>query len=131
MASRGNGRFTPEYLAYLQSYEWKVVRLRKLESVNYRCERCGKPATQAHHLNYEALDFEGWGKETNDDLLALCKDCHQQVHQEISADREAEFECRRFYAWATKVYGEYWADSPGYEVAREAFDEWLEEKARA
>jgi hypothetical protein len=34
----------------------------------------------------------------------------------------------RVTSWARKVYGEYWADSPGYEVAEEAFSNWLRRK---
>jgi phage terminase large subunit GpA-like protein len=40
------------------------------------CEHCGeRRAVQAHHLTYERL-----GDELLTDLLAVCLECHEEIH---------------------------------------------------
>jgi 5-methylcytosine-specific restriction endonuclease McrA len=52
------------------------------------CEACGTdlPLT-LHHLRYDKGPNEGWesicGKETPDDLVALCWSCHQAEHRDL------------------------------------------------
>lgn len=65
------------------SKKWQRVRKAYLESKNYICERCGKPATIVHHKTHLtaanvtngaiAYDFEN--------LEALCQDCHNAEHE--------------------------------------------------
>lgn len=70
------------YKDYLQSDWWKQRRLRSLRLAGFRCQRCGSDAMlQVHHLNYKRL-----GRERDADLEALCRQCHERIHQhEITA----------------------------------------------
>ena len=68
-----------EYQEYLQSKEWQIVRRKRLQIDGYRCQMCGTGKNlQVHHISYEHLGQE---KEI-DDLVTLCKECHQKVHEE-------------------------------------------------
>lgn len=60
------------YRQYIVSAEWKRFRIRKLVSVNYRCERCKtRKAREIHHKHYNTL-----GHESLEDTEALCRPCH-------------------------------------------------------
>jgi hypothetical protein len=67
------------YQKYLKSKWWKQKRADKMQSVDYRCEDCGVPAQEVHHLTYHSL-----GSEKNKDLQALCSNCHRQKHPEYA-----------------------------------------------
>lgn len=64
------------YRSYIISPAWQQVRREYLHSVGWVCERCHNDwATQAHHLTYDNLGHEG-----PQDLMALCRQCHEDVH---------------------------------------------------
>lgn len=65
-----------DYPSYLLGNWWKSKRNLKLRSQNYRCEICGKKATQVHHKHYKTL-----GREKNADLVAICRQCHETHHE--------------------------------------------------
>ena len=68
-----------DYYEYLQSKEWQIVRRKRLQIDGYKCQMCGTGKNlQVHHISYEHLGQE---KEI-DDLVTLCKECHQKVHEE-------------------------------------------------
>jgi 5-methylcytosine-specific restriction endonuclease McrA len=47
-----------------------------------KCERCGEKADlDLHHLHYRTV-----GEETTDDLMALCRPCHNEAHRDINGD---------------------------------------------
>ena len=70
-----------EYRAYIASPAWKSRRDEFLDA-HTTCENCEMPRwlcvfaydqdIHVHHLSYENL-----GSETNDDLSALCRRCHE------------------------------------------------------
>ena len=73
-----------KYEGYLQSKKWANLRHRKLAYENYTCKRCGYSAfnnydiertLDVHHLTYERL-----GDENFDDLIVLCRNCHEKEH---------------------------------------------------
>ena len=65
-----------EYLAYIESSIWKELRDTVVERDNGRCTKCGhKGQLQAHHVTYERL----FNEEIND-LVTLCKHCHEEAH---------------------------------------------------
>ena len=67
-----------QYNAYLESPEWKARRAAVLERDRMLCQGCRKNrATQAHHLTYERQ-----GKEMLFDLVAVCDECHEEIHGE-------------------------------------------------
>lgn len=44
---------------------------------HYGCEgRCGKPATEIHHVRTRGAG----GDDDDENLLALCSECHRGVH---------------------------------------------------
>jgi len=64
-----------EYLAYLASPEWKLLRLRVMARDSFQCMRCGyKRNLQVHHRTYA-----NFGREDLKDLETLCKKCHKKI----------------------------------------------------
>ena len=54
----------------------KRFKVRSLDTVmRAACRK--KPATQVHHLTYKRV-----GREMLFDLVAVCADCHEVVHEE-------------------------------------------------
>ena len=116
---------TDEYKEYLNSFAWKIQRVKALERANWRCEKCGKSryqiTLQVHHLTYDNL-----GHEKAEDLQVLCKSCHEAADGQRHAANDAKLRGARLDGWATKRYGEEWWDRFDPETVREEFDEWLE-----
>jgi 5-methylcytosine-specific restriction endonuclease McrA len=63
------------------------VREAVLKRANGNCENCGRDNTplEMHHLRYVIRHSHKWeeevfGKETPDDLQALCRNCHLGKH---------------------------------------------------
>ena len=65
-----------KYHTYIKSDEWKEKRKKTLERDDYQCQRCGTGMNLVvHHITYDRL-----GKEDLDDLITLCKKCHEEIH---------------------------------------------------
>lgn len=65
-----------QYEEYLLSPIWSAVRRRIIERAGGSCERCReRPPKHIHHLCYQRL-----GEENDDDLMAVCVECHQALH---------------------------------------------------
>lgn len=72
----GKRNFWKEYAEYLQTPEWANRRAQVLIRANQTCEGCAQTrATQIHHLTYRHI-----GREFLFELVALCTDCHNQLH---------------------------------------------------
>ena len=81
-------RHSAEYIAYMQSDEWRSTRRIALTRAGNRCESCGEShGLEVHHLTYKRL-----GHELPNDLRVLCEDCHD------AADRTRAAKARRAYA---------------------------------
>ena len=66
------------YYEYLASREWRLKRKQKIERAGRWCERCHeRPIENVHHLTYERL-----GNERQDDLLGVCRACHEFLSAE-------------------------------------------------
>jgi hypothetical protein len=62
---------------YLRTSHWKKVRMACISRAGGWCEGClWRRATVAHHANYLCL-FD----ERPEDVLALCVECHERMHQ--------------------------------------------------
>lgn len=61
----------PEYERYIHSAGWRQIAEQRLELDNHICPVCGGEATDVHHLTYEHF-----GHESMDDLVSLCRKCH-------------------------------------------------------
>lgn len=71
------------YWQYLKTTHWQLVRQRALVAAGHQCFYCG--ATEpldVHHLSYKRR-----GCEYDEDLIVLCRVCHQTEH-----DNEADIE---------------------------------------
>lgn len=75
------------YKQYILSSAWKYKRLRILKRADNKCEKCGYSGRlQVHHLTYKHLFHEPLK-----DLIALCPDCHKDIHGLLT---EEEIEIR-------------------------------------
>jgi hypothetical protein len=65
------------YSEYLLTDHWKDIRERKLASKSsYICYACGeRSGLELHHKTYKRI-----GKEWLNDLVWLCRDCHEKTH---------------------------------------------------
>ena len=75
------------YRRYLMSEDWRERRKELLEEANYECEECGEKATVIHHLKYDNLGEE----ELGEDVMVLCKECHEDKHLEDGKDTYGEY----------------------------------------
>jgi len=72
----------------------KAVREEVVERSGGVCEGCGsRRPLELHHATYELWSHkgpEGWifGQEAASDLLALCRECHQEAHTPIAGGYE-------------------------------------------
>ncbi len=65
------------YTEYLDSREWAERRQAVLKRARYVCEGCGaQRAVQVHHLTYARA-----GQEMLFDLVAVCLECHENLHE--------------------------------------------------
>lgn len=65
-----------EYLAYLQSPQWKARRLELFAARGAKCEICqSKKLLHLHHLTYVRLY-----DELDSDLAIVCDECHGAIH---------------------------------------------------
>lgn len=73
--------FSMEYLEYLKSTHWKLMRERFFKSKRFKgyCFICEKPQNvyDIHHKTYSHK-----GREKLQNLVALCRSCHHDVHFE-------------------------------------------------
>lgn len=79
-----------EYSKYLKSEHWLTLRGIILRLYGNHCALCrGESSLEVHHNTYERI-----GKELFDDLVVLCRDCHQRHHDTLpefsgGGDRES------------------------------------------
>lgn len=75
------------YEEYLRTMHWSTVRRAALERSNWRCALClSQVRLDVHHITYENL-----GDELPEDVVALCRKCHDQQHKSIKAVMAAHF----------------------------------------
>lgn len=73
-ADLGYGTQMP-YLKYLNTSEWKAKRSKALRRDGHRCVLCFVDGPlDVHHVSYERL-----GNERLNDLMSLCRSCHQWI----------------------------------------------------
>lgn len=95
---------------YLKSEHWQNLRLQKLVEADCLCLRCGKQSqsNDVHHLCYKNLY-----DVTTLDLVVLCRDCHDFVHEKLEqinllTDKDP-YE-KAFSVW--KLFLETWGPHP-------------------
>lgn len=65
------------YDAYMNSEEWRQLKIQIIKERGRRCERCGAlpPIIYLHHLTYKRF-----GHEWRQDLILVCFECHAKEH---------------------------------------------------
>lgn len=92
---------TADYHAYLRSDRWYLMRLAAFHRARWRCEQCARGGQlNAHHLTYDRF-----GVEDLDDLIVLCRPCHDDEHRRIDHNR---LDSARFAGWARWRHGPDW-----------------------
>ena len=73
---------------YLQSHEWQDKRKVVLSRAQYKCECCNisNVPLEVHHITY--INF---GCDPLDDLTAVCRECHQRIHNKHGYDYNNHF----------------------------------------
>ena len=76
-----------KYDSFYQSKEWQLLRNQKWVDADGLCEMCRakgiiRSAKEIHHI--EPIT-ENWNKRLDyDNLIALCSDCHNAIHNRQS-----------------------------------------------
>lgn len=79
-----------DHQEYINSPKWKAKRQMVLERDNFRCRKCGTGKNlDVHHITYENI-----GNEPLDDLVTLCRNCHEEVHKYDFENKKFEAEGR-------------------------------------
>lgn len=79
--------YNEKYSTFYNSKEWKILRKNKWESSNGLCEKClekgiVKSGVEVHH---KIPIKKNWSKRLDyDNLILLCKECHNDAHNRIS-----------------------------------------------
>lgn len=64
------------YNEYLTTPEWHDLRIKIINRDKNLCQECfSKKANEVHHLHYRNVF-----KEKLEDLISVCKDCHNKIH---------------------------------------------------
>jgi hypothetical protein len=65
---------------YMEQEEWQVRRVQALTRAGYKCQACSRRDTtlDVHHNSYE-----NYGNERPQDLIVLCRPCHQRLHDDL------------------------------------------------
>lgn len=70
-----------DYFMYVHSVPWMVRRDTYFIGRAKTCARCRDPhkkPIELHHLSYEQL-----GHEPDEDLMPLCRHCHNYIHRMV------------------------------------------------
>lgn len=73
----GAAKRRERYQKAIHSPHWRAIRVIVLRRARGLCEWCQEPTArfQLHHITYKRL-----GKEWPDDVVALCRGCHERHH---------------------------------------------------
>ena len=82
--SEGKKGFIMTYQEQLKDPRWQMKRLEILKRDNCTCKLClsNKKTLHIHHKTYKGFIWEVDNKQ----LITLCKDCHEIVHNIIKAN---------------------------------------------
>jgi 5-methylcytosine-specific restriction endonuclease McrA len=76
---RYNSRRDPKYKEFYASTDWELLREKKLQDVQYRCEKCGGIGAECHHRVEIA---ERWDLRFEyGNIVVLCTRCHNAAHE--------------------------------------------------
>lgn len=94
------------YKAYLASKQWRKRRHVAIEAAGGRCEACGaEVGLTVHHLTYANV-----GEEPPEDLMVLCKECHNILPWHDTGPSRAETLDRIAKVRAGWAHDEYYVE---------------------
>ena len=75
---------------FYRSSSWEQARLIKIHSAHGLCEKCGAVGEEVHHIiHINSTNIEDINVTLNqDNLLLLCKDCHNKEHGRFKPVRQ-------------------------------------------
>jgi 5-methylcytosine-specific restriction endonuclease McrA len=74
------------YSEYLETDHWKKQRASALRRADYRCQLCNKSGElHVHHRTYERR-----GCESPNDLIVLCRPCHEKFHDILPNEPDSD-----------------------------------------
>ena len=78
---RYNKTRDPKYIRFYNSQAWRTLSAKYTQDKGYKCECCGRIATEVHHK--QPIQTEsGWLRRLDyDNLELLCVDCHNKRHK--------------------------------------------------
>lgn len=78
--------------AYIESPQWQILRKQILKRDQYTCQGCGINGVplEVHHITY--INYES---EQLSDLVSVCRDCHQAIHDKHGYDYTNTFPLER------------------------------------
>ena len=67
-----------EHREYIKTPKWQSKREKVMQRANHHCEGCGEYLGVAGHVHHTT--YNNWKDEFLFELIYLCKECHQRVH---------------------------------------------------
>lgn len=84
---RYNKSRDPKYTRFYNSIPWRTLSAKRLQADGYRCQMCGKIATEVDHI-IEIQTPEGWELRLEwGNTRSLCHDCHDKRHNRFKKRR--------------------------------------------
>lgn len=87
---RYNQKRDKKYLQFYRSKEWITLREKYMQDKGYKCEMCGKLATEVHHKE-PIQTVAGWERRLDYlNLLLVCVKCHNKLHHRFGKEKSNE-----------------------------------------
>jgi len=77
------------YREFLDSEDWQKMRNKVMARDKHTCQICGAKATEVHHKAYTTRRYH---LENLDNLIAICRKCHENIHKKGKARKERELQ---------------------------------------
>jgi 5-methylcytosine-specific restriction endonuclease McrA len=75
-----NKKRDPKYVRFYNGGDWRALSAKRLSDDDYKCEWCGKVATEVDHI-IAIQTPEGWERRLDyANTRSLCHDCHDRRH---------------------------------------------------
>jgi 5-methylcytosine-specific restriction endonuclease McrA len=122
-----------KYKEHLSSKYWKDLSKRAFARAGDKCEnpKCGL-SKYTRKLSVHHLSYDNFGHELLEDVVVLCKPCHDKEDKERAKRTEERsyerFQEARFRGWARKVYGDDWMLRNDEDVINAEYEAWLSAK---
>ena len=88
-------RYTQRRHEYMKTDAWQTIRALILALGDYKCDMCGTQSNlDIHHISYKEEPGE---EDIIDDLIPLCRECHEKVHQTFGYPDRNNYRTKRFY----------------------------------